>query len=83
MVWVKCTTSAECKPIRIVESSVTDGCKDHYIAQCQVLVLQMVFKKNGVCAGRSTWRVRPWHGCGSEYLEGTADDLRWSCLIDH
>jgi hypothetical protein len=22
-------------------------------------------------------------GSGSEYLEGTADDLRWSCLIDH
>jgi hypothetical protein len=39
MVWVKCTTSAECKPIRIAESSVMDGCKDHYIAQCQVLVL--------------------------------------------
>jgi hypothetical protein len=39
MVWVKCTTSAECKPIRIAKSSVMDGCKDHYIAQCQVLVL--------------------------------------------
>jgi hypothetical protein len=39
MVWVKCTTSAECKPIRIAESSVMDGCKDHYIAQCQVLAL--------------------------------------------
>jgi hypothetical protein len=35
------------------------------------------------CAGRSTWRVRPWHGCGLEYLEGTADDLRWSCPIAH
>jgi hypothetical protein len=35
------------------------------------------------CAGWSTWRVQPWHGCGSEYLKGTADDLRWSCLIDH
>jgi hypothetical protein len=39
MVWVKCTTSADCKPIRIAESLVMDGCKDHYIAQCQVLVL--------------------------------------------
>jgi hypothetical protein len=39
MVWVKCTTSVECKPIRIAESSVMDGCGDHYIAQCQVLVL--------------------------------------------
>jgi hypothetical protein len=83
IVWVKCTTSAECKPIRIAKSLVMDGCKDHYIAQCQVLVLWMVFEKNGVCAGRSTWRVRPWHGCGSKYLEGTVDDLRWSCLIGH
>jgi hypothetical protein len=22
-------------------------------------------------------------GIGSEYSEGTANDLRWSCLIDH
>jgi hypothetical protein len=49
-----------------------DGCKDHYIAQCQVLVLQMVFGKmefvpdgvlRGYCRGtmvvRSTWRVLP------------------------
>jgi hypothetical protein len=33
-------------------------------------------------AGRSTWRVWPWHGGGSEYLEGTVDDLQWSCMID-
>jgi hypothetical protein len=72
MVWVKCTTSGECKPIRIAESSVMDGCKDHYIAQCQVLVLQMVFEKTefvpdgvlgGYCRGTievwSTWRVLP------------------------
>jgi hypothetical protein len=64
MVWVKCTTSAECKPIRIVESSVMDGCGDHYIAQCQVLVLKMVFWKNGVL-------------CRTEYLEGTAVAREW------
>jgi hypothetical protein len=29
MVWVKCTTSAECKSVRIVESSVMDGCDGH------------------------------------------------------
>jgi hypothetical protein len=29
MVWVKCTTSAECKSIRIVESSVMDGWDGH------------------------------------------------------
>jgi hypothetical protein len=64
MVWVKCTTSAECKPIRIAESSVMDGCKDYYIAQCQVLVLQIVFKKNG-------------ERCRTEYLEGTAVAWLW------
>jgi hypothetical protein len=32
-------------------------------------------KDNGVCAGRSTWRVRPWHECGLGYLEGTAEEL--------
>jgi hypothetical protein len=84
MVWVKCTTSAECKPIRIAESSVMDGCEDHYIAQCQVLVFINCFLENwsfvldGVLGGydRGT-------GSGSEYSEGTADNLRWSCLIDH
>jgi hypothetical protein len=26
-------------------------------------------------AGRSTWRVLPWHEKGSEYLQGTAKEL--------
>jgi hypothetical protein len=26
-----------------------------------------------VCAERSTWRVLPWHGNGSEYSKGTAE----------
>jgi hypothetical protein len=64
MVWVKCTTSAECKPIQIVESLVMDSCKDHYIAQYQVLGLQMVFEKNGVL-------------CRTEYLEGTVVARVW------
>jgi hypothetical protein len=34
MVWVKCTTSRECKSIRIAESSVMDGWDDRYLAQC-------------------------------------------------
>jgi hypothetical protein len=84
MVWVKCITSAECKTIRIAASSVMDGCEDHYIAQCQVFVLQMVlpeswsFVPNGVLGGygRGT-------GSGSEYSKGTADELRWSYLIGH
>jgi hypothetical protein len=83
MVWVKCTTSAECKPIRIAESSVMDGSKDHYIAQCQVLVLSKCFQKEmEKGAGQSTRRVLPWHGYGLEYLQGTAAGMGWSCVID-
>jgi hypothetical protein len=26
-------------------------------------------------AGRSTQRVLPWHGYGSEYLQGTAEEM--------
>jgi hypothetical protein len=26
-------------------------------------------------AGRSTWRVLPWHGYGSEYSQGTAEGM--------
>jgi hypothetical protein len=26
-------------------------------------------------AGRSTWRVLPWHAKGLEYLQGTAEEL--------
>jgi hypothetical protein len=61
-----------------------DGYGDHYIAQCQVLVLQVVlpesgsFVPDGVLGGYGHGT-----GSGSEYSEGTADDLRWSCLIDH
>jgi hypothetical protein len=42
---------------------------------CQVLVLQRCFRKNWSCAGRSTWRVLPWHGNDPEYSEGTAGEL--------
>jgi hypothetical protein len=64
MVWVKCTTSAECKTIRIAASSVMDGCGDHYIAQCQVFFgfYKWFSGTMEFCARRSTWRVRPWHG---------------------
>jgi hypothetical protein len=73
MVWVKCTTSAECKSIRIAASSVMDGCGDHYIAQCQVVGFINGFLENGSFVpdgvlggyGRGT-------GSGSEYSEGTA-----------
>jgi hypothetical protein len=82
MVWVKCTTSAECKSIRIAESSVMDGWDDRYLAQCQFCFKKMFSEKwrkvsdgvlGGYCRGtvvvRSTCRVLPrkW---------------RWSCLID-
>jgi hypothetical protein len=35
----------------------------------------MVFLKIEECVGQSTWRVLPWHGKGSEYLKGTAEEL--------
>jgi hypothetical protein len=72
MVWVKCTTSAECKPIRIAKSSVMDDWKDHYIAQCQFWFYKVFFEKwrrvpDGVLGGyyrgmgmdQSTCRVLP------------------------
>jgi hypothetical protein len=82
ILWVKCTTSAECKPIRIAESLVMDGWKDHYIAQCQFWFYKVFSEKwrrvpdgvlGGYCRGtgmvRSTCRVLP-------------RNWRWSCVID-
>jgi hypothetical protein len=84
MVWVKCTTSAKCKSIRIAKSSVMDSWNGHYLAQCQFGFQRMFFcKEEEKGAGRSTQRVLPWHVDGSEYLEGTAEEREWSCLIDH
>jgi hypothetical protein len=82
MVWVKCTTSAECKTIRIAESSVIVGWDDRYLAQCRFYFKKVVFCKMEESVGRSTRRVLPWHEKGSEYLEGTAEEMEWSCLID-
>jgi hypothetical protein len=64
MVWVKCTTSAECKSIRIAESSVMDGWDDHCLAQCQFWFSKDVFGGNG-------------EGCRMEYLEGTTVARLW------
>jgi hypothetical protein len=72
MVWVKCTTSAECKPILIAESSVMDGWNGPYLAQCRFCFTKVFSEKWRRCVGRSTRRVLPWHGDGSEYLQGTA-----------
>jgi hypothetical protein len=68
----KVYNSAECKPIQIAESSVMDGCEDHYIAQCQFWFYKwfprkMEFVPDGVLGGyghgtgvvQSTWRVLP------------------------
>jgi hypothetical protein len=75
MVWVKCTTSVECKSIRIAESSVMDGWDDHYLAQCRFCFKNGVFGKMEKSIERSTRRVLPWHGCGLEYLQGTAKEM--------
>jgi hypothetical protein len=53
MVWVKCTTSVECKSVRIAECSVMDDWDDHYLAQCW-FCFKNVFKER-------------WKGDGSEY----------------
>ena len=42
MVWLKCTISAECKTIRIAESSVMDSWKALLRPMCKAL-----FSKNG------------------------------------
>jgi hypothetical protein len=62
--WVKCTTSVECKPIQIAESSVMDGWKDHYIAQCRFGFKSGSQKKNG-------------ERCRTEYSEGTVVAWVW------
>ena len=41
MVWVKCTTSVECKTIQIVESSVMDSWKALLRPMCKVLSLKI------------------------------------------
>jgi hypothetical protein len=68
MVWVKCTTSTECKYIRIAESSVMDGWNGRYLAQCRFCFTKVISGKEEEGVERSTQRVLPWHGCGSEYL---------------
>jgi hypothetical protein len=41
-----------------------------------VFVLKVIFLgKMEKGAGRSTRRVLPWHGKGSEYLKGTAEEM--------
>jgi hypothetical protein len=64
MVWVKCTTSAECKSIRIAKSLVMDGWEDHYLAQCRFCFQRWISGKME-------------KGAGSEYLEGTAVARLW------
>ena len=38
MLWHKCATSAECKPIRIAVSTVTDGWKGHTVPLSDVFL---------------------------------------------
>jgi hypothetical protein len=77
MVWVKCTTSAECKSIRVAESSVMDGWDNRCLAQCRFCFSQRLIseKKMEEGVGRSTRSVLPWHGYGSKYLQGTAEGM--------
>jgi hypothetical protein len=59
ILWVKCTTSAECKSIRIAESLVMDSWNGRCLAQCQFCFMKMILSKN---RGR----------CRTDYSEGTA-----------
>ena len=58
MVWGKCTTSGECKSIRIAESSVMDGWNGRYLAQCRFWFTKGCFRKVDILT-RDTWRVLP------------------------
>jgi hypothetical protein len=95
--WVKCTTSAECKPIRIAESSVMDGWNDRYLTQCRFCFHKGVFRKfrercrTEYSEGTAMAWVRfgvlagycRWNGYGHVWLTCFFFKERWSCLIDH
>jgi hypothetical protein len=73
ILWVKCKTSVEFKSIRIAESSVMDSWNGLCLAQCRFS--KDFFLENEESAGRSNWRVMPWHKKGLEYLKGTSKEL--------
>jgi hypothetical protein len=61
MVWVKCTTSAECKSIRIAVSAVMDG----WDGRCLAVMPLVLFKKVFMGKGKRKWfgvpmGVLPW-----------------------
>jgi hypothetical protein len=47
-----------------------------------VLFSKVDFGKMEKGAGRSTRRVLPWHGYGSEYLQVLPKEWKRSCMID-
>ena len=53
LLWHKCTTSAECKPIRIAASTVKDGWKGHTVPssdlfqKCDMWLVTWTWKVNG------------------------------------
>jgi hypothetical protein len=51
-----------------------DGWNGRYLAQCWFF-FKDDFGKMEKGVGRSTRRVLPWHGYGSEYLQGTAEEM--------
>jgi hypothetical protein len=60
-----------------------EGWDDRCLAQCQVLFYYKGFREEmEKGARRSTRRVLPRHGFGSEYSQGTAKRMGWSCVID-
>jgi hypothetical protein len=82
MVWVKCTTSAECKTIRIAESSVMD-LEWPYLTCVEFWFYKMISEKwnlyrTGYLEGTAV--AREWFGVLERYCR---DDGEWSCMIDH
>ena len=47
MLWHKCTTSAECRTIRIAASTVTDGWKGHTVSGVRFLKILVKWMVNG------------------------------------
>jgi hypothetical protein len=52
-----------------------DGWDDRYLAQCRFCFKKVFLEKMEKSVGQSTQRVLPWHDCGSEYLQGIAEEM--------
>jgi hypothetical protein len=80
MLWVKCTTSAECKSIRIAMSSVMDGWNGRCLAQCQFWFTKWFLENAEWCRteySEGTVVARVWIGVLAGYCWGIIDGHDW------